>query len=77
LVIGEGMKLTAIGIAAGLISAFALTRVMRSLLVGVGSSDPVTFGSVMLLFVVVAVFAAWLPARRAARLNPLVALREE
>jgi putative ABC transport system permease protein len=77
LVIGQGMRLSLSGIGLGLASAFALTRVMRSMLVGVAPTDPATFGAVALLFCVIAVTACWLPARRAARLDPISALRDE
>jgi putative ABC transport system permease protein len=77
LVIGQGMRLSLSGIAAGLVAAFALTRVMRSMLVGVAPTDPATFVAVALLFCVIAGVACWLPARRAAGLDPLTALRDE
>jgi putative ABC transport system permease protein len=77
LLIGEGLKLSAAGVALGLVAAFLLTRVMRSMLVGVGATDPVTFGTMVLLFFVIAAVASWLPARRAAGLQPTIALREE
>jgi ABC-type antimicrobial peptide transport system permease subunit len=57
--------------------AFAATRLLNSLLFGVGASDPLTFIGIVLLVSVVAFLAAWLPARRAARVNPIVALRTE
>jgi putative ABC transport system permease protein len=77
LIVGEGLRLSAIGIAAGLFGAFAVTRLMRGLLVGVGTTDPATFASIVALFVVIAALASWIPARRAARLDPIVALRDE
>jgi predicted permease len=77
LVIGQGMKLSLSGIALGLASAFALTRVMRSMLVGVAPTDPATFAAVALLFCAIAALACWLPARRAAGLDPITALRDE
>jgi putative ABC transport system permease protein len=77
LVIGQGLKLSALGIGGGLIAAFALTRVMRSLLIGVRPTDPSTFAAIALVFLLVAAVACWLPARRAAALDPNVALREE
>jgi len=77
LVIGQGMRLSMSGIGLGLASAFALTRVMRSMLVGVAPTDPVTFGAVALLFFAIAAAACWLPARRAAGLDPISALRDE
>jgi putative ABC transport system permease protein len=77
LVIGQGMRLSAAGIGLGLAAAFTLTRVMRSMLVGVAPTDPLTFGAVALLFGVIAALACWLPARRAAGLDPITALRDE
>jgi putative ABC transport system permease protein len=77
LVVGQGMRLSVLGIAVGLFVAFWLTRVMQSMLVGVSATDPVTFVAIAALFLAVSAFACWIPARRAARLDPLVALREE
>jgi len=77
LVVGQGMRLAALGIVIGLAAAFALTRVMQSMLVGVSATDPLTFVAITALFAAVAALACWIPARRAARLDPLVALREE
>ena len=77
LIIGQGLKLTAIGIAIGLAVALGATRVMTSMLVGVRPTDPVTFIAMIALFFVVATVACWLPARRAAGLDPNAALREE
>ncbi len=77
MVIGQGMKLSLAGIGVGLIASFALTRVMRSLLVGVAPTDPLTFSAVAVLFVAIAALACWLPARRAAGLDPSIALRDD
>ncbi|HEU4631586.1 MAG TPA: ABC transporter permease [Gemmatimonadaceae bacterium] len=77
LIIGEGLKLSLAGLAVGLVAAFALTRVMRSLLVGVGATDPVTFAAMVGLFLAIAVLACWIPARRAAAMDPTRALRGE
>ncbi|HEX6163120.1 MAG TPA: ABC transporter permease [Vicinamibacterales bacterium] len=77
LIIGQGLRLSAGGIVLGVIAAIALTRVMASLLVGVSATDPATFAAMAVLFAAVATFAAWIPARRAAGLNPNVALRDE
>jgi putative ABC transport system permease protein len=77
LIIGQGLRLSAAGIILGVVAAIALTRVMASLLVGVSATDPVTFATMALAFALVASFAAWIPARRAAALNPNVALRDE
>ena len=77
LVVGEGVRLSAIGMAIGIAGALAITRVMASLLVGVGAADPLTFGSIAVLFGAVAVTASWLPAYRASRLDPMTAIRHE
>jgi putative ABC transport system permease protein len=77
LMVGKGLYLSAIGIVIGLIGAFALTRVLASMLVGVKPTDPVTFVSVAVLFLFIAVMASWLPALRAAGLDPTTALRSE
>ena len=66
-----------IGVVLGLAGAFALTRVLGSLLLGVGTTDSVTFIGVPFLLVVVALLACYIPARRAARVDPLVALRHD
>jgi putative ABC transport system permease protein len=76
LVVRQGMMLALIGVIAGLAGAFALTRVISNLLFGVGASDPVTFSAISLLLIFVSLIACYLPARRAARLNPTVALAE-
>jgi predicted permease len=77
LVIGQGVRLSAIGITLGLASAFALTRAMRTLLVGVSPTDPLTFVAISAVFFAIAMVACWLPARRAAGLDPITALRDE
>ncbi|HXP61060.1 MAG TPA: ABC transporter permease [Dongiaceae bacterium] len=77
LVIGHGMRLALAGLAVGLLSALALTRALRSLLYGVKPADPLTFAAVSLLLLAIALIACWLPARRAAKLDPLAALRYE
>ncbi|HEV2688235.1 MAG TPA: FtsX-like permease family protein, partial [Bryobacteraceae bacterium] len=77
LVVGEGARLTLMGIAAGVLAALGLTRLMRSLLFGVSAVDPVTFAAVALLLAVVAITASYIPARRAVRTSPLNALRCE
>jgi putative ABC transport system permease protein len=77
LVIGQGMKLALAGLAIGILSALALTRVIQSLLYGVKSTDPLTFACVSLFLLGVSLLACWLPARRAARLSPLEALKAE
>jgi len=77
LVVGEGMRLSALGVAIGLAAALLLTRVIRSMLVGVEATDPATFAAIALLFFAIAGAACWLPARHAAGLDPKIALREE
>jgi putative ABC transport system permease protein len=76
-VVGQAAALAAVGLAAGLAGALALTRLLASLLFEVSATDPATFAAVPLLLVGVAVLAAWLPARRAARVDPAVALRTD
>ena len=76
LVIGKGLRVALIGLAAGLAGAFALTRIMRSMLIGVSPVDPLTFGTMAVVFLMIAGAACWLPARRAAGMDPSAALRE-
>jgi putative ABC transport system permease protein len=74
MIVRHGMTLTIIGVGVGLLGAFALTRVIANLLFGVGANDPATFISISVLLLSVAFFACYLPARRAAKLDPLIAL---
>ncbi|MFG0253424.1 MAG: ABC transporter permease [Phycisphaerales bacterium JB038] len=77
LVLKQGMGMAAAGVFVGLLAAAALTRVIESLLVGVGAIDPLTFAGVPVLLLAIALVATYLPARRAARVDPVEALREE
>ena len=77
LVVGQGMRLAAIGLGVGLVGALGVTRVVRSLLFGVTPTDPVSFAGITVFLTLVAAVASWLPARRAMGVDPIVALRRE
>jgi len=77
MIVGQGMRLVITGLALGLTGAFALTRVFASLLLGVGTTDPLTFVGVALLLFAIALLACLIPARRATKVDPLIALRQE
>jgi ABC-type antimicrobial peptide transport system permease subunit len=77
LIMGQGLKLTLVGLALGIVGALALTRVMEPLLYGVAPTDPLTFILISLSLACVALLACWIPARRATKVDPIVALRCE
>jgi ABC-type antimicrobial peptide transport system permease subunit len=77
LVVGHGMFLAGIGLAVGVVGAFAVTRIMGSLLYGVSASDPLTYIVLVALLGFIALVASYIPARRAMRVDPVVALRNE
>jgi len=77
LVVGDGMRLAAFGIAIGFGLAVGLSRVLRGMLFGVSSFDPIAYAGLTLVLAGVALLASWLPARRAARVDPVIALRAE
>ena len=77
LIVGQGLSLSAIGVVIGVIAALMLTRLMTTMLVGVKSTDPLTFMAMMLLFFAIATASSWIPASRAAGVDPNKALREE
>jgi ABC-type antimicrobial peptide transport system permease subunit len=79
LIVGQGLLLSGVGIAVGLVAALMLTGVMQkaSMLIGIKPTDPLTYASIAGLFIAIAAVACWVPARRAAGLEPNVALREE
>ena len=75
MVVRHGVTLAAIGVAIGVVAALGLGRFLRGMLYGVSAADPVTFGVTIVLLVAVAALASWLPARRAAKVDPMIALR--
>lgn len=77
LIVGQGMRLTALGVVAGLIGAVAITRLIRTLLCNVTPTDPLSFGTVSVFLTLVAVVASYIPARRAMAVDPIVALRND
>ena len=77
MVVRRGMAPAMIGVAVGLGASYALTRLMNSLLFGVSATDPLTFTLIALLLGLIALLACWIPARRAAKVDPMIALRCE
>jgi putative ABC transport system permease protein len=77
MVLRQGLGVVGIGLILGLVIALAGTRLMSGLFVGIKSADPLTFAVVVFMLTAIALFACWIPAQRATRIDPLVALRHE
>ena len=77
LVVGHGMRLAAVGLALGVAVALGVTHFVRGFLYGVSPADPLTFVAILVVLATVTLVATWLPARRAARVDPMIALRHD
>jgi ABC-type antimicrobial peptide transport system permease subunit len=77
MILRQGMTLAGLGIAIGLVGALGVTRVMRALLYGISPTDPLTFAAAVPVLAAAALLACWIPARRAMRVDPIVALRSD
>jgi ABC-type antimicrobial peptide transport system permease subunit len=77
MILGQGMRLVLVGVVLGLAAAFGIMRVLGSLLFGVKATDPLTFAAVAIILTAVALVAAFVPARRATRVDPILALRQD
>jgi putative ABC transport system permease protein len=77
MILTDGTRLVLAGVAIGAVVSIGLTRLMQSLLYGIGSTDPVTFAGVIVLLMLVSLVANYLPTRRAMKINPTIALRQE
>jgi ABC-type antimicrobial peptide transport system permease subunit len=77
MVLRRGLIVAGTGLVIGLALAFGLTRFFQNLLYGISAADPLTFGAIAVVLAAIALLASWLPARRATKVNPLVALRSE
>lgn len=77
MILGQGLRLAVVGVGLGLFAAIGFTRLLKGLLFGISTSDPLTFVVIALVMIGVALLACWVPARRATKVDPLIALRYE
>jgi ABC-type antimicrobial peptide transport system permease subunit len=77
MILAQGLRLAIAGVVVGLLGAFAFTRLLKGLLFGIGTGDPLTFAVIAVILIGVAVLACWIPAHRATKVDPLEALRSE